>query len=130
MSAFERDNRLEGRVAIVIGAGSRAEGVGNGRAASILMARSGAKIALIDAVPAWAEVTQRMIADEGGEAMVLQSDVTKPAECEAAVAETAARWGRVDILVNNVGIGVLPVDAGATAGAGRLPMQKRSTTPP
>lgn len=108
MSAFERDNRLAGRVAIVTGAGSRAEGVGNGRAASILMARSGAKIALIDAVPAWAEVTQRMIADEGGEAMVLQADVTKPAECEAAVAETVARWGRVDILVNNVGIGGPP----------------------
>jgi len=104
MSEFEKDNRLKGRVAIVTGAGSRAEGIGNGRAASILMARSGAKVALIDAVPAWAEVTHLMIAGEGGESMVLKADVTKPAECEAAVAATVARWGRIDILVNNVGI--------------------------
>ncbi len=108
MSEIQKDNRLKGRVAIVTGAGSRAEGIGNGRAASILMARSGARIALIDAVPEWAAVTQRMIADEGGESIVLECDVTKPEDCRQAVAKTVAQWARVDILVNNVGIGGPP----------------------
>ncbi len=108
---LEKDNRLKGRVAIVTGAGSRAEGIGNGRAASILMARSGAKIALIDAMPEWAAETGRMIAAEGGESIVIEADVTKPADCAAAVAKTVAQWGRVDILVNNVGIGGPPGNA-------------------
>ena len=108
---LDKDNRLKGRVAIVTGAGSRAEGIGNGRAASILMARSGAKIALIDAMPEWAAETGRMIAAEGGESIVVEADVTKPADCLAAVAKTVAQWGRVDILVNNVGIGGPPGNA-------------------
>ena len=108
MEPVEKDNRLKGRVAIVTGAGSRADGIGNGRAASILMARSGARIALIDAVPEWAAVTQRMIADEGGESIVLECDVTKPEDCRQAVAKTVDQWARVDILVNNVGIGGPP----------------------
>ena len=93
------------------GACSRAEGIGNGRAASILMARSGAKVALIDAMPDWAAETQRMISEEGGESIVLEADVTKAADCAAAVAKTVAKWGRVDILVNNVGIGGPPGNA-------------------
>ena len=108
---LDKDNRLKGRVAIVTGAGSRAEGIGNGRAASILMARSGAKIALVDAMPAWAAETGRMIAAEGGESIVIEADVTRPADCAAAVAKTVAQWGRVDILVNNVGIGGPPGNA-------------------
>lgn len=102
------DNRLAGRVAIVTGAGSRAEGLGNGRAAAILLARHGARVALIDAVPEWAAQTGRMIEDEGGTAMVLHADVTMPAACEEAVCSTVAAWERVDILVNNVGIGGPP----------------------
>ena len=108
---LDKDNRLKDRVAIVTGAGSRAEGIGNGRAASILMARSGAKIALVDAMPAWAAETGRMIAAEGGESIVIEADVTRPADCAAAVAKTVAQWGRVDILVNNVGIGGPPGNA-------------------
>jgi len=102
------DNRLAGRVAIVTGAGSRADGIGNGRAAAILLARHGAKVALLDAVPAWAEQTQHMIEEEGGTAIVLAADVTLPAACEEAVCSTVAAWGRLDILVNNVGIGGPP----------------------
>ena len=49
-----------------------------------------------------------MIADEGGEAMVVPADVTKPEDCAAAVRQTVERWGRLDILVNNVGIGGPP----------------------
>ena len=111
MDSVEKDNRLKGRVAIVTGAGSRASGIGNGRAASILMARSGAKVALLDAMPEWAAQTGRMIAEEGGESIVIDADVTKAADCENAVKKTVAKWGRVDILVNNVGIGGPPGNA-------------------
>ena len=107
MAATER-RRLEGRVAIVTGAGSRAEGIGNGRAAAVLLARHGARVALVDAMRNWAEDTARMIAAEAGEAAVLEADVTDPAACAAAVAAAVARWGRLDILVNNVGIGGPP----------------------
>lgn len=99
------DRSLQGRVAIVTGAGSRAEGIGNGRAAAILLARDGARVLLIDAVEAWAEKTREMILHEGGEAAVSVCDVGRDEDCQAAVADAARRWGRVDILVNNVGIG-------------------------
>ena len=54
------------------------------------------------------ERTRQMIADEGGTAMVIPCDVTKPEECAAAVRRTVEAWGRLDILVNNVGIGGPP----------------------
>ncbi|MBO4120171.1 SDR family oxidoreductase [Cupriavidus gilardii] len=110
MDTLTQSNRrsLEGRVAIVTGAGSRADGIGNGRAASILLARDGARVVLIDNVPEWAEVTRRMIEAEGGEAEVVACDVSRDADCQAAVERAVARWGRVDILVNNVGIGGPP----------------------
>lgn len=111
MSATNENERLAGRVAIVTGAGSRAEGIGNGRAAAILLARHGAKVALLDTVPEWAALTGRMIADEGGTSIVLEADVTRPAACEDAVRSTVAAWGRLDILVNNVGIGGPPGNA-------------------
>ena len=111
MDNADKDNRLKGRVAIVTGAGSRASGIGNGRAAAILMARSGAKVALLDAMPDWAAETGRMIAQEGGESIVIEADVTKGADCAEAVKKTVAKWGRVDILVNNVGIGGPPGNA-------------------
>ena len=111
MDNADKDNRLKGRVAIVTGAGSRASGIGNGRAAAILMARSGAKVALLDAMPDWAAETGRMIAEEGGESIVIEAEVTKPADCENAVKKTVVKWGRVDILVNNVGIGGPPGNA-------------------
>jgi NAD(P)-dependent dehydrogenase (short-subunit alcohol dehydrogenase family) len=97
--------RLAGKVAIVTGAGSRAEGIGNGRAASILLARHGAKVTLVDAVRDWAATTARMIeTEDGGACQIAEADVTDPAACAAAVRQTVERWGRLDILVNNVGI--------------------------
>ena len=108
MSDTDKDGRLAGRVAIVTGAGSRAEGIGNGRAAAILLARHGARVALVDAVPAWAVETGRMISAEGGTSIIVPADVTQAAACEEAVRSTVLAWGRVDILVNNVGIGGPP----------------------
>jgi len=97
--------RLEGKVAIVTGAGSRAEGIGNGRAAAILFAREGAKVLLVDQHREAAAATQAMITAEGGEAAVFVADITRSAECRALVDEAVRRWGRLDILDNNVGIG-------------------------
>jgi NAD(P)-dependent dehydrogenase (short-subunit alcohol dehydrogenase family) len=96
---------LVGKVAIVTGAGSRpGEGVGNGRAAAILLARAGAHVVLADAIPAWAEATHDLIAAEGGRSIVVAADVTKPEDCARIVAAGVENWGRIDILVNNVGI--------------------------
>ncbi|HEX5327849.1 MAG TPA: SDR family NAD(P)-dependent oxidoreductase, partial [Acetobacteraceae bacterium] len=99
-----QDGRLAGKVAIVTGAGSRADGIGNGRATSILLARHGARVMLVDQVPEWVERTSAMIAAEGGESHTMLADVTKPDDCARIVRDTVARWGRLDILVNNVGI--------------------------
>ncbi|MDO9712630.1 SDR family NAD(P)-dependent oxidoreductase [Paracraurococcus lichenis] len=97
---------LKGKVAIVTGAGSRpGEGVGNGRAAAILLARAGARVVCADSMVDWAEETRRMIEAEGGEAIVVEGDVTKPADCRRIVEAATSRWGRLDALVNNVGIG-------------------------
>lgn len=95
---------LAGRVAMVTGAGSRDDGIGNGRASAILLARSGAQVVLIDAMPEWADTTRRMIEAEGGQALCIACDVSENAQCVEAVAQTLKHWGRVDILVNNVGI--------------------------
>jgi NAD(P)-dependent dehydrogenase (short-subunit alcohol dehydrogenase family) len=101
----DRSEPLAGRVAIVTGAGSRAPGgIGNGRATSVVLAREGARVALVDAVTEWAEETLRMVEAEDGEAFVVDADVSDPADCRRVVAETVARWGRLDILVNNVGV--------------------------
>ena len=97
--------RLAGKVAIVTGAGSRAEGIGNGRAAAILFAREGARVLLVDQNKDAAEATRAIIAGEGGEAATLVADVTRDGDCRAMVDEAVRRWGRLDILDNNVGIG-------------------------
>lgn len=97
-------SRLTGRVAIVTGAGSRSSDIGNGRAAAILLARRGAQVLLLDANLAAAQQTLRMIESERGVALALQADVTQPEQCRSAVSAAVAAWGRVDILVNNVGI--------------------------
>jgi NAD(P)-dependent dehydrogenase (short-subunit alcohol dehydrogenase family) len=100
--------RMKGKVAIVTGAGSRAEGIGNGRAAAVLLARDGASVALLDAVADWAEATRAMIDGEGGTALVIPCDVADEEQAAAAVRRTVAEWGRLDVLVNNVGVGGPP----------------------
>jgi NAD(P)-dependent dehydrogenase (short-subunit alcohol dehydrogenase family) len=97
--------RLKGKVAIVTGAGSRAEGIGNGRAAAVLFAREGAKVLLVDTSKEMAEGTLAMIEQEKGEAAVHVADITKAADCQAMVDDAVRRWGRLDVLDNNVGIG-------------------------
>ena len=105
MTQPRRNGRLDGLVAIVSGAGSRGPGVGNGRATAILFAREGAKVALVDQVADWATETQRRIEAEGGQALVIEADVTRSADCQRVVETVLAQFGRVDVLDNNVGIG-------------------------
>lgn len=104
MSATRKDDRLKGKAAIVTGAGSRGEGIGNGRATAIILARHGARVTLVDSVAQWAEETKRLIDAEGGTAQIVEGDVSAAASCQAIVARSIEAWGRLDILVNNVGI--------------------------
>ena len=97
-------DRLADKTAIVTGAGSRADGIGNGRATAILLARHGAKVTLVDQNPEWVARTQAMIDEEGGTSLTVLADVTQPEDCSRIVRETVRSWGRLDILVNNVGI--------------------------
>jgi NAD(P)-dependent dehydrogenase (short-subunit alcohol dehydrogenase family) len=96
--------RLDGKVAVVTGGGSRAEGIGTGRAASVLFARHGAKVLVVDRELAAAERTVEMIEQDGGEALALRADLTDSADCTAMASAARDRWGRIDILDNNVGI--------------------------
>jgi NAD(P)-dependent dehydrogenase (short-subunit alcohol dehydrogenase family) len=96
--------RLQDMVAIVTGAGSRGAGVGNGKAASILFAREGAKVCLVDSVLSRAEETLAAIKDEGGDAFALEANVASSEDCRHIVNTTVMRYGKLDILHNNVGI--------------------------
>jgi NAD(P)-dependent dehydrogenase (short-subunit alcohol dehydrogenase family) len=100
----ERKPRLQGKVAIVTGAGSRGPGVGNGKAAAILFAREGARVLVVDFMLERANETLKVIAGEGGEATAIACDVTRLEDCQAVVAAAIRQYGRVDILHNNVGI--------------------------
>lgn len=95
--------RLEGKRALILGAGSVGVGVGNGRAMAILFAREGAQIACVDHRLEAAEETTGMIAAEGGQAFAMAADVTQESEIARIVQATLAAFGRIDILVNNVG---------------------------
>ncbi|MDP6692284.1 MAG: SDR family oxidoreductase [Alphaproteobacteria bacterium] len=97
--------RLDGKVAIVTGAAPRGEGIGNGTAMAILMAREGAKVLLVNRSAERAEQLAEKIAEEGGEASAFAADVTKTDDVAAMAAAVKERYGRLDILCNNVGVG-------------------------
>jgi len=96
--------RLEGKAALVVGAGSIGPGWGNGKATAALFAREGARVACVDVNPQAAEETAALIREEGGEAIALSADVAKAAEVEAVIAETHQTFGRIDVLDYNVGL--------------------------
>lgn len=107
------ERRLEGRVAIVVGAGQTpGSTIGNGRASSLLLARDGASVLCVDRDLASAEETVALIEAEGGAASALRADITSEDDCRAIPAAALERLGRIDALVNNVGIGT--GDTGAT----------------
>lgn len=96
--------RLQGKVALVFGAGSIAEGWGNGKAAAVAYARAGARVIAVDLKAEAAEVTRELIATEGGDAMAIAADATLHADVQQAVQAAIDRYGRIDILHNNIGI--------------------------
>jgi NAD(P)-dependent dehydrogenase (short-subunit alcohol dehydrogenase family) len=97
--------RVEGKVAIVTGGGQvDGPGIGTGKAAAILLGRHGASVVLVDREPERAELTRQEIESAGGKAMVVAGDVTNPTDCERMTASALENFGRLDILVNNVGV--------------------------
>ncbi len=99
------DTGLDGKVAIVTGGGAAGDGIGNGRAAAMLLARSGVSVLVVDREVELARRTVEMIAAEGGKSEAFEADVTKSDQCEAMVSTVLERYGRLDFLDNNVGIG-------------------------
>jgi NAD(P)-dependent dehydrogenase (short-subunit alcohol dehydrogenase family) len=95
--------RLQDKVAIITGAGCVGPGWGNGRAAAAIFGREGAKIFAVDLRPDSMEETVARTREWGGEIVTHTCDATDSAQVEAMVRACVAQYGRVDILVNNVG---------------------------
>jgi NAD(P)-dependent dehydrogenase (short-subunit alcohol dehydrogenase family) len=104
--------RLQGKTAIIVGAGqSPGEGLGNGRATALRFAREGAQVLAVDRDLASAQETAAMASAEGGACIAFQADVTREETLAAAAAAALERWGRIDILHNNVGVSIAGGDA-------------------
>ncbi len=96
--------RMQGKVVIVTGAGSSGEGWGNGKAAAVLYAREGAAVFAVDYRFDAADATRRLIEEEGGDCVAFRADVSDVDSVRAMVEACVARFGRIDVLHNNVGI--------------------------
>jgi NAD(P)-dependent dehydrogenase (short-subunit alcohol dehydrogenase family) len=98
--------RLQGKAAIIVGAGQTpGETIGNGRAMALLFAREGARVLCVDRIETRARSTAEEIREEGGEAAPFSADIANPEDCAALVRAGVEAWGRLDVLVNNAGIG-------------------------
>jgi len=98
------DLGLKDKVGIVAGGGALGEGIGNGRAASILLAEAGVRVLVVDRDEELANNTVKMIKDRGGEALGIRGDLTQSDQCKKVVDFVLKNWGRLDILDNNIGI--------------------------
>ncbi|HET7877008.1 MAG TPA: SDR family oxidoreductase [Methylomirabilota bacterium] len=99
--------RLKDRVALVTGAGS-----GIGQASAMLFAQEGARVAVVDLREDAAKTTAERIERAGGQALAIRADVSKAADNQAAVQQTLARWGRLDIFYANAGVPQWPTNVG------------------
>ena len=104
MSFPHDDPGLAGKVAIVAGGGAAGDGIGNGRAACLLLARAGTKVLVVDVDQKLAQRTVDMIKAEGGTAAALGADLTKATEAKRMVEAAVDQFGRLDFLDNNIGI--------------------------
>src|SRR4030095_15993269 len=112
------EGRLKDKVAIVVGAGSSGPGWGNGKCTAVTFAREDARVMCVDLKRAAGEEAGGLIPNEGGEAMAWEADSSKNASVKAMVDACLARWGRIDVLDNNVGIGSPRRAGGARRGGG------------
>ena len=99
-----RKPRLDGKVAVVTGAGTQSDVAGTGQATAVLLAREGAKVLLADRCAENAGKTLAVIEEEGGTASVFAGDVTRSADCRAMTETAVERYGGLHILFNNVGL--------------------------
>ena len=97
-------DRLKGKIAVVVGAGSVGPGWGNGKATAVTFAREGAEVLCVDRNASAAEETVKIIASEGGNATAFTADVSRAVEVEAMVEACLKIYDRIDVLDNNVGI--------------------------
>jgi NAD(P)-dependent dehydrogenase (short-subunit alcohol dehydrogenase family) len=96
--------RLDGKVCIIVGGGQQPGGtIGNGRATAERFAEEGATLLVVDINPEWAQDTLDAVRAFGGQASMLQADITKEAQCQAIAQACMDRYGRIDVLHNNVG---------------------------
>jgi NAD(P)-dependent dehydrogenase (short-subunit alcohol dehydrogenase family) len=91
--------RLDGKVALITGAGE-----GQGRASSILFAREGAKVGVLDVIAERAEESAKLVRQAGGEALPLVVDVSSPEQVDQAVATVVDTFGALHVLYNNAGV--------------------------
>lgn len=96
--------RLKGKTALVVGAGSIGPGWGNGKATAVTFARQGAQVFCVDRNAAAAAETAGIIASEGGKATAFTADASRAGDVAAMVAACLEAYGRIDVLDNNVGI--------------------------
>lgn len=104
--------RLQGKVALVIGAGSVAPGWGNGKATAVAFGREGAAVVCVDRNPEAAAETARLVQAEGAQALALTADACREDDVRRVVATTLEHHGAIHVLHNNVGLALLggPVD--------------------
>ena len=96
--------RLKDKVAIVVGSGQTpGETIGNGRATAIRFAEEGARLLLVDISRESAEETAAIVREKGAQVETVAADVTKETDCAAIAQACRDRYGRIDILHNNVG---------------------------
>jgi NAD(P)-dependent dehydrogenase (short-subunit alcohol dehydrogenase family) len=101
---IQSPGRLEGKTAVIVGAGQQpGDTVGNGRAVAELFAREGATLLLVDINEEWAEYTRSAISSYESDSSVLRADITREDDCQRIAQACVDRYGRIDILHNNVG---------------------------
>ncbi|WP_105440911.1 SDR family NAD(P)-dependent oxidoreductase [Neorhizobium sp. T25_13] len=121
-------DRMKNKVVLVFGAGSVGPGFGNGKAAAVAYAREGGSVVCVDVDLDAARNTVDVIESEGGTGLALAADVTKSSDITVVVERTMERFGRIDVLHNNVGINLPGGAAEATEESWRKVMDVNLTS--